>query len=112
MVVLASLVFALPPVDSPLRLTGSGASDPAVIIGIEDDAFLPDVPYAERDAWAVSEALSASVGVPRARVNVLTDTPSREQMLAAVTEAAESIDPDGTVWVYFAGHGAGRPAQW
>ncbi|MFT6234876.1 MAG: putative caspase-like protein [Myxococcota bacterium] len=50
--------------------------------------------------------------MPRARVNVLTDTPSREQMLAAVTEAAESIDPDGTVWVYFAGHGAGRPAQW
>ena len=111
MLILASFALALPPVDSPLRLTGSGASDAAVVIGIEDYAFLPDVPYAERDAWAVSETLSASIGVPRGRVNVLTDNPSREQMLSAVTEAAESVGTGGTVWVYFAGHGAADPAS-
>lgn len=111
MLLLASLAMALPPVDSPLRLSGSGSADAAVVIGIEDYAFLPDVPFAERDAWAVSATLSASVGVPRGKVHVLVDNPSREQMLAAVTEAADSIGDDGTVWVYFAGHGAADPAS-
>lgn len=86
-------------------------SDVAVVIGIEDYAFLPDVPFAERDAQAVAETLTRSMGIDRSRVTVLTQSPSREQMLRAIAEASQSAGSSGTVWVYFAGHGAADPTS-
>ena len=52
----------------PLR----APDDAAVVIGIEDYAFLPDVPFAERDAQAVSDLLVYTIGVPADRVRVLS----------------------------------------
>lgn len=110
MLILTTLTaLALPNVDTPVRLGASRPADAAVVVGIEDYAFLPDVPFAERDAWAVADTLTLSMGLDRNKVTVLTDTPSRERILRAVSEAAEQAGADGTVWVYFAGHGAADP---
>jgi len=108
---LAAAALALPPVDTPVRADRHASSDAAVVIGIEDYAFLPDVPYAERDAFAVADTLKLSVGIDRNHVTVLTQNPSREQMVRALREASEQAGSDGTVWVYFAGHGAADPAS-
>ncbi len=47
----------------------SGAS--AVVIGLEDYGFLPDVPFARRDAAAVCTVLTTSLGLDPQRVRTL-----------------------------------------
>jgi len=125
-VILASLVLSLglaPPVHAQTRWTGAppnidrplatGASAPgdyAVVIGIEDYVHLRDVPYAHRDAQAIHDTLVHTRGIPAERVQLLTDT-NRADMLRAITRAGMRTSEGGTVWVYFAGHGAFSPAR-
>ncbi len=88
-----------------LRATG----DAAVVIGIEKYAFLPEVPYAERDAEAFYRYLVYTRGVPATRVNLLTGSPTAKEMRESVRQAAGQVSGDGILWVYFAGHGAAHP---
>jgi hypothetical protein len=97
-----------PSIDEPLRTGAVAAADAAVVIGVEDYAFVPDVPYARRDAEAVRQWLLYARGVPTRQVEVLTDA-SREQVLAALDRAKGRVGPEGTLWVYWAGHGAAAP---
>ncbi len=103
-----TLAFALatPSIDQPLRTGAKAPNDAAVVIGIEDYAFLPDVPYAERDAQAMEDVLVYTLGIPYDRVRRLGENASREQILTAVDEAADLVGPEGTLWLYYAGHGA------
>jgi hypothetical protein len=48
-------------------------------------------------------------GVPSGQVQRLDGATNREQILEAVAKAAQQAGPQGTVWVYFAGHGAASP---
>jgi hypothetical protein len=102
---LLSTAFALPNIDQPLKTGNRSPNDAAVVVGIEDYAFVGDVPYASRDAAAFYDALVYTVGIPSDRVRLLDRGASKEQILGAVDDAARLVD-DGTVWVYFAGHGA------
>ena len=88
-----------------LRATG----DAAVVIGIEKYAFLPEVPYAERDAEAFYRYLVYTRGVPATRVSLLTGSPTAKEMRESVRQAANLVSGDGILWVYFAGHGAAHP---
>ncbi len=103
------VALGLPMHDQPLRIGQPAPGDAAVVVGIEDYAFLPDVPYAQRDAEAFQDLLLYTVGVPADRVQLLETNASKERIETAVAEAAERIDPGGTLWVYFAGHGAASP---
>jgi hypothetical protein len=94
-----------PDIDAPLKSGLSSAADTAVIVGIEDYAFAPDVPYASRDAAAFYDLLVYARGVPASRVRLL-DGGSKEQIAKAVEVAGSEVGAGGTVWVYFAGHGA------
>jgi hypothetical protein len=108
MFVLLTLSMAsadVPDVDQPLRSGISSPLDAAVIVGIEDYAFLPDVPYASRDAEGVYQTMVYTRGVPAERVQLLKSA-NRDQVLRAVETAAQQAGGQGTVWVYFAGHGA------
>lgn len=111
MLILATAAMAAPPsVDTPLK-TGARAPDAAaVVIGIEDYAFVPDVPYATRDAAAVRDFLVYTHGMAPARVELLPPTANRELILEAAERAADRAGPDGAVWLYFAGHGAADPS--
>ncbi len=95
-------------VDVPVHTGLLSEADYAVVIGVEDYAFLPDVPHARADAQAVRTWLQASRGVPSHRVELLTDA-SKEQIEAALGRGRQQVGPEGTLWVYWAGHGAAAP---
>jgi hypothetical protein len=107
---LAALAWGLPDIDEPVVTGHTASADAAVVIGIEDYFVLPDVPHATRDAAAAEATLRETVGVPPERIRVLTRGANREQILAAVTSAGESVGPGGTVWLTYAGHGAADPS--
>jgi hypothetical protein len=92
-------------VDAPVHTGQESPHDYAVVVGVEDYAFLPDVPHAAADAAAVQTWLRASRGVPDHRIERLVDA-SREQILAALERAAAAVGDEGTLWLFWAGHGA------
>jgi len=102
---------AVPPpkVDDPIPLPEVGSQDAALVIGNEDYQVLPDVPYALRDADAVAAAFVSSRGIPPERLVHLAGA-NREQMLDAVALLRERLGEGGTLWVYYAGHGAASPS--
>src|SRR5687768_16231294 len=105
-----SLALAAPDIDTPLRTGATAPADTAVVIGIEDYAFVPDVPYAQRDAKAFYDLLVYTIGVPSSRVRLLDHGAGKEQIVEAVAAAGAEVGAGGTVWVYFAGHGAADPS--
>lgn len=105
----AAAAWALPDLDEPLRSGASAASDAAVVVGIEDYLVAPDVPHAARDARAVYDFLVYTRGIPTGRVRLLDQGASREHIESAVRELGASVGAGGTLWFYFAGHGATSP---
>jgi len=103
-----SLASRWPSVEDPLRVTADAGADAAVIIGLEDYAFIADVPYARRDARAFYNLAVYTLGIPSERVHQL-DAGSVEQIRAQLAEAGKQVGPGGRVWVYYAGHGAASP---
>lgn len=85
------------------------AADAALVVANEDYAFLPDVPFAARDADAVAHTLVTTRGIPRERVRVLHGA-NREQLLDAFDSVVGQVGGEGVVWLYFAGHGAASPS--
>lgn len=82
--------------------------DVAVVIGLEHYGFLPDVPYAHRDALAVRSWLLSSGGLAPERVQLLRSG-DRAQILAAIEAADAEVGPRGRLWLWFSGHGATLP---
>lgn len=105
-----ALAAGLPSVDDPVRTGHASREDAAVIIGLEDYAFIADVPFASRDAQAMYNLLLYTRGVPAERIHLLQGG-GREQIIAAVRSAGTEVGPGGVVWVYFAGHGAAAIAD-
>lgn len=102
---------ALPALDAPHRTPASAPGDAAVVVGVEDYFVLPDVPYAQRDAELFYDFAVYTRGIPTDRVTLLTGPVSREKVVAALEAAGRSTRAGGTVWVYFAGHGAASPTS-
>jgi hypothetical protein len=100
----------LPSIDGRLPSGVRSSADAAVVIGLEDYAFVPDVPYARRDAEAFATFLLYTRGVPQDRIRTLS-AGSVEQIRAAVRDAGAQVGAGGTVWIYFAGHGAASIAK-
>ncbi len=91
----------------PPRTASTAPQDAAVVIGIEDYVYLPNVPFARADAEAFHRFLTDTVGVPPERIKNLAVQPAtRTTMLNAVRGAAQRVGPNGTLWIYFVGHGA------
>lgn len=99
----------LPNLEQPLRTGASAPGDYAVVIGNETYFLLETVPYALRDARMFAELMTYTRGIPLERV-VTLEGASKEQIEEAVTKAGRQTGASGTVWVYFAGHGAADPS--
>lgn len=102
---LLNAAFALPALNSPHRAGAGAPNDAAVVVGVEDYAFIADVPYAGADARLVYDTLLYTVGIPQHKIQLLQGG-SREQILQRVEDAAAMVGPGGRLWFYFAGHGA------
>ncbi len=96
-----------PPLVKPPAATGGGASDAAVICGLEDYAYLPDVAGASANArdWYLYLAKTKKIRPDRIR-RLSGGECSRETLLKAVRRAAQSVRAGGTLWFVFIGHGA------
>jgi formylglycine-generating enzyme required for sulfatase activity len=103
-----ALAAAWPNLDTPARSLSSAPSDAAVVVGVEHYDWLPLNLDATRDAELFASWLLVSRGVPVDRVTRLTD-PKAAAWATALERAAAKVGPDGTLWVYFAGHGAMAP---
>ncbi len=95
----------LPSVDGRLATGARHPEDAAVVVGLEDYAFVADVPHARRDAEAFATFLTYTRGIPLDRVRTVSSG-SVEVLRQALDQAGKSVRAGGTVWVYFAGHGA------
>lgn len=83
-----------------------GRADAAVLVGIEDYAFIADVPGAARNLGDWYRDLRAR-GVPLDRIVMLRDAQAtREDIAEAVGEGAKKVQPGGRLWVVYIGHGA------
>ncbi len=93
--------------------SAGGVADAAVIVAVEDYAYLPDVPGAVRNGWDWHAWLRAR-GVPSSRISTLFDPlgrqgepmARREAILREVQTRAAQVDSGGSLWVVFIGHGA------
>ncbi len=96
-----------PDLAKPAAAVGGGANDAALVVAIENYAFLPPVPGAEAVAKAWQDYFTATLGVPARNVQFLAGADAtREEMLAAAAKAAAAADSKGAVWFVFVGHGA------
>ena len=96
--------------DPPGKVTGDGKNDAAVVIAVEDYAFLPDVVGAVANANAWDTWLEQTRKVPGERIRVLRNREATNTKIKnALTGAAKDVGRGGTLWVVFIGHGA--PSQ-
>ncbi len=81
----------------------------AVVIGISQysEEVIPRVPYAVKDAQAITALLEARSGIPKTHIKLLTD--SKATLSGLRNHLGEwlrmRVKADSTVYVYFAGHG-------
>jgi hypothetical protein len=98
---------AWPDLQKASERQGGGDKDAAVIVGIEDYAFAPDVPGAQANAEAWYRHLTGVRGVPATKVRLLrNEDATLEEMRDSVAQAAREVRPGGTLWFVFIGHGA------
>ncbi|MBI5882294.1 MAG: SEL1-like repeat protein [Elusimicrobia bacterium] len=96
-----------PDLSKPAPRVGGGGSDAAVIVGIEDYAFVPDVPGAGANAKAWFDYLTETRGVPPQNIRLLTGMDATaDETMDAVHSAGDKAGQDGTLWFVFVGHGA------
>ncbi|MBT3222914.1 MAG: caspase family protein [Proteobacteria bacterium] len=108
---LINAALAAPPsIDLELDSGAVAPHDAAVVIGIEKYVSLPAVPYARKDSRAVKEHLVHVRGVTEEKVHLLKE-PNRDEILAALEQATKQVQPGGTLWIYFAGHGIASPVN-
>lgn len=87
------------------RQTGGGEKDAALIIGVEDYIFLPDVPGATANADAWETWLLQSRKVPFV-VTLRNSEATKARILSNVRAAATEVKKGGTLWLIYIGHGA------
>lgn len=96
-----------PDLTHPLARQGGGEKDAAVIIGVEDYVFAPDIAGATDNAEAWYRHLTGVRGVPAQNIRLLrNEEATLEEMRVAASDAAGLVQPGGTVWFVFIGHGA------
>ena len=107
-VLLAAPAFAQwPSIDSPLPKQTGGEKDAALIVSIEDYAFLPDVGGANENAVAWYQHLTKTRGVPASSVVFLKDSEATlEGIQDGLAKAGGLVKPGGLLWILYIGHGA------
>jgi hypothetical protein len=87
--------------------TDEGRNDAAVIIAVEDYIKVDDVAGARANADAWMRWFMAGRGVPAARIFKAYDGDATDiQIRELAKRAAASVQPGGTLWFVYIGHGA------
>lgn len=103
----AAAAAGWPDLGRPARVVGGGGSDAAVVVGIENYAFLPPVTGARANALAWYDYLTRTRKVPADHVVLLRDgEATAERMRRAVEKVSREMEGEGALWFVFVGHGA------
>jgi hypothetical protein len=98
-----------PRLDTPADTPADATRDAAVVIGIEDYVFIPDIPGALQNAQDWWQYLQGR-GVALQHVALLRNADATvESITDAITQAKAQVQPGGTLWVVFIGHGVPAP---
>ena len=89
----------------PLKTDTDRPADVALVVGVQDYAFVPDVPFASRDARAFYTFLVHTRGLSPENVVLLDAGANREMVLQAASTLRSQRQAEGVFWLYFAGHG-------
>lgn len=98
--------------DIPSRPVSKKADAYAVVIGVEQyRQQVPRADYAARDARAVAAYLTNVLGYPEENVVILLNERAAKSDFEKYFEKwlANNVDKNGTVFVYYSGHGAPNP---
>ena len=83
----------------------------ALVIGINEHAHASPLSYAVNDADEVAITLEKTFGFPNSNITLLTNAAATKQaILKAYLSFGNSVDRDGRVIVFFAGHGFTKSA--
>ncbi len=96
----------------PLMRIKTNKNAYAIVIGIEQyRQKLPKADFAVSDAQLVSEYLIKTMGYPEENVVLLTNDKALQSDLTKYFEKwlHNNVEKDGTVFVYYSGHGAPNP---
>lgn len=94
--------FGWPDLADAIPHEGGGAGDAAVIVGVEDYAFIPDVAGAQDNAEQWYEWLRSIRGVPLTNTQLVRDEEAtKESILEQARAATTRVQPDGTLWFVF-----------
>ena len=99
----AALAYDPPTLDAQ-KGSGRARKDAALVIAVEDYASIPDAAFAKADADAFTNFLVGNADVPASNV-VRLDNPTAADIRSALVILPSRVRKNGTVWVYFAGHG-------
>lgn len=94
-----------PPVRTPIQTSARNAKDAALIIGNEAYVGLPQVTWAANDAAAFAGWARDTLGVAAFRMRTLENADA-DDILREARRVSYRVRRGGTLWVYFAGHGA------
>ena len=96
-----------PDLSQPAPVEGGGANDAAIVVGIENYAFIEDIPGAVQNANDWYAWLTRTRKVPLGKVALLRDNDvTKESLVSAVRAAVDKVGDSGTLWLVFIGHGA------
>ena len=96
-----------PDLSSAPKAVGGGEKDAAVIVGVENYPFVEPVPGAKQNADDWQAYLTGTLKVPADRVVLLLDNEADvEDIRSAAIDKAAQVEPGGTLWFVFIGHGA------
>lgn len=103
----SSALAQWPSLSEPLPRQGNGDKDAALIVSIENYAFLPGIPGAQENAAAWFQHLVKTRGIPVSQVKWLQNNEAAlESIRKELTFTVSRVKPGGVLWVVFIGHGA------
>lgn len=96
-----------PDLSRPAQTAGGGEKDAAVIVGAEKYFKVEGISGAKQNALDWQAHLTEGLKVPAERISLLLDDDATaDQMRSAAAEKAAQVEPGGTLWFVFIGHGA------
>jgi hypothetical protein len=102
-----ALAVEWPDLAATPRGSGDGRADAALVIAIEDYARVDDVEGASRNADDWVSYLVKTRGVPAQRLMQLRNSDATDLAMRRDAKAvASAVQPGGTLWLVFIGHGA------
>ena len=95
-----------PETNTPAYEDNIGRKERAVIISIEEYAFLQGVQNASQNGEDWQLFFTESLGMPKSNVSLLqNEAATKDKILSSIKWASRRLHKSGKLWIVFVGHG-------